>query len=179
MRDPVRWHVVRVPLGVVLTVSLLGGATMVRDRGSPAGNAGAGPGIGSTAARAPTERLRVRFTTLPVSFEPNVGQAALPVRFLARGHGYRLYLTARGAMLTLASSRARSSVASGRQVALPTPHTTVIQMAFLGANPAAAMQAEGRQPGVSNYLKGADPRAWRIGGPPYSRVRYRGIYPGV
>src|ERR687886_2739790 len=80
MRDPVRWHVVRVPLGVALTVGLLGGATMVRDRGSPAGSA---------ASRAPTERLHARFTTLPVSFEPNVGQAALPVRFLARGRGHR------------------------------------------------------------------------------------------
>src|SRR5919202_4210645 len=101
MRDPVWWHVVRVPLGMVLTVGLLGGATMVRDRGTPARSAGTGPGIGSTASHAPTERLRARFTTLPVSFEPNVGQAALPVRFLAHGHGYRLYLTARGATLTL------------------------------------------------------------------------------
>src|SRR5918912_1829659 len=170
MRDLVRWHVVRMPLGVALTVGLLGGATMVRDRGSPAGGA---------ASRAPTERLRARFATLPVSFEPNVGQAALPVRFLARGRGYILHLTARGATLTLASSRARSSVASGRQAALPTPHTTVIRMAFVGANQAAAMQAEGRQPGVSNYLRSADPRAWRTGVPHYSRVRYRRIYPGV
>src|SRR5438105_3758767 len=177
MRDPVRWHVV--PLRVVLTAGLLGGATMVGDRGAPAGSAGAGPGIGSAASRAPTQRLRARFATLPVSFEPNVGQAALPVRFLARGRGYMLYLTGRGATLTLTSSQARSSVAPGRQAPLPTPRTTVVRMAFLGANPAAAMQAEGRQPGVSNYLRGADPRAWRAGVPHYSRVRYRGIYPGV
>src|SRR5918912_3972961 len=117
MRDLVRWHVVRMPLGVALTVGLLGGATMVRDRGSPAGSA---------ASRAPTERLRARFATLPVSFEPNVGQAALPVRFLARGRGYILHLTADGATLTLASSQARSSVAP-----LPTPRTAVVQMAFL------------------------------------------------
>src|SRR5437763_786996 len=131
MRDPVRWHVVRVPLGVVLTAGLLGGATMVHDRGAPAGSADAGPGIRSAAARAPTERLRARFATLPVSFEPNVGQAALPVRFLARGRGYILYLSADGATLTLASSRARSSVAPGRQAPPPTPHTAVVRMAFL------------------------------------------------
>src|SRR5919197_5403444 len=138
MRDPVQWHVVRVPLGVALAVGLLGGATMVRDRGAAAGSAGAGPGIGSigsAASRAPTERLRARFTTLPVSFEPNVGQAALPVRFLARGRGYILHLTARGATLTLTSSQARSSAAPGRQAPLPTPRTAVVRMAFVGANP--------------------------------------------
>ena len=179
MRDPMRRRAVRVPLGVVLVVGLLGGTAMVRDRGGPTGSVGAGLAIGSTASRAPTERLRARFATVPVSFEPNVGQAALPVRFLARGRGYILDLTADGATLTLASSQARSSVAPGGQAPLPTPRTAVVQRAFLGANSAAAMQAEGRQPGVSNYLRGADPGAWRTGVPHYSRVRYRGIYPGV
>src|SRR5689334_12650291 len=39
----------------------------------------------------------------PVSFEPNVGQAAPGVRFLSRGRGYTLEITDSGAVLLLGS----------------------------------------------------------------------------
>jgi len=38
---------------------------------------------------------------LPLAFEPNVGQVAQPVRFLARGSGYGLFLTTTEAVLAL------------------------------------------------------------------------------
>ncbi len=48
-------------------------------------------------------RLLARYAQLPLSFEVNQGQAPHQVRFLARGAGYTLSLTAHGATLTLAS----------------------------------------------------------------------------
>src|SRR5947209_5044966 len=47
--------------------------------------------------------LAATVARLPLSFEPNVGQAAAPARFLARGAGYALALDPTGAMLVLAS----------------------------------------------------------------------------
>ncbi len=48
-------------------------------------------------------RLLARYAQLPLSFEPNRGQAPRQTRFLARGAGYTLSLTANGATLTLAA----------------------------------------------------------------------------
>ncbi|HEV2315551.1 MAG TPA: SBBP repeat-containing protein [Candidatus Acidoferrales bacterium] len=48
-----------------------------------------------------------------------------------------------------------------------------------GANPEAQIEALDELPGKSNYFIGSDRSKWLSGIPNYSRVRYRGIYPGV
>lgn len=51
---------------------------------------------------------------LPLSFEPNVGQVDRRVTFIARGAGYRLYLTATGGTLALQPlSTGQGSLADG------------------------------------------------------------------
>src|SRR5690242_1665588 len=57
------------------------------------------------ALRSPVHRLSAAeagaaYGRLPLSFEPNVGQADAAVQFLAHGPGYTLSLTADGATLT-------------------------------------------------------------------------------
>lgn len=59
------------------------------------------------AARA---RLINAFGQLPLSFEPNVGQADPRVQFLARGRGYNLFLTSDGALLALGGNKNKSNV---------------------------------------------------------------------
>ncbi|HEY6392213.1 MAG TPA: SBBP repeat-containing protein [Bryobacteraceae bacterium] len=97
---------------------------------------------------------------LPMSFEPNVGQADARVDFLARGNGYLLLLTPTAGTLCLSG-----------------PSKMSIKLA--GSNPAA--QAEGLQPlpGKSNYLIGNDRAQWRTNVANYAKVRYRNVYAGV
>ncbi len=54
-----------------------------------------------------------------------------------------------------------------------------MSLKLLGASPKAAITAEHRLPGYSNYFIGNNPRDWRTRIPHYAQVRYRGVYPGV
>jgi uncharacterized protein (TIGR03437 family) len=94
-----------------------------------------------------------------VHFEANQGQTDPSVHFLARAPGFTLFLTDREAVVTLGSSHLR--------------------MRLAGSNPAPRITGEGRQPGVSHYLKGPDPVRWTTGVARYDRVRYEQVYPGV
>src|SRR5271156_3082476 len=47
------------------------------------------------------ENLTSAYGKLPLAFEANEGQTAPPVRYLARGQGYQLFLTSQEAVLTL------------------------------------------------------------------------------
>ena len=122
-------------------------------------------------ARATLRRQVVAdYVRLPLSFEPNLGQSAAPVRFLSRGQGYGLFLTSDRAILLVSRQPARRTAA-------PTFHT--LSLDLLGGNPAAQIAASHRLPGVSNYLLGDNPRDWHTNVPHYARVHYRGIYPGI
>src|SRR2546422_11178331 len=55
-----------------------------------------------SAAAAPEARVRETYGKLPLHFEANRGQTDGTVRFLSRGPGYSLYLTANEAVLVLA-----------------------------------------------------------------------------
>jgi len=62
-----------------------------------------GPLIGSGLVRKMDPRVQARiksaYAQLPLYFEANRGQADAPVKFAARGPGYRLLLTSSGATL--------------------------------------------------------------------------------
>lgn len=100
------------------------------------------------------------YTDLPMSFEANAGQAAPTVSFLSRAGNYTLYLTADGAVLS--------------------QHAESLGMRLEGdGNKPVTPVGEGPLPGKINYLIGDDPTKWRRGIPAYSKVRYRGVYPGI
>jgi len=105
--------------------------------------------------------LRPKLAALPLSFEPNQGQADRRVRFLARGSGYSLLLADDEAALALAGRKA------------------VVHLQLVGARPHVQAEGQDRLPGVSNYLLGNDPAKWRTGIPQFGRVRLSGVYPGV
>ncbi len=105
---------------------------------------------------------------LPLAFEPNVGQAASPVKFLARGSGYGLYLTSSEAVLALPAWRAAKS--SG---------TPSVRMQFAGANPSARIAGTQSLPGHSNYFIGNDSSRWLHNVSHFSRVRYSSLYSGI
>ncbi|MGB6554998.1 MAG: hypothetical protein WBE78_16025, partial [Candidatus Binataceae bacterium] len=107
------------------------------------------------------------YGNMPLSFERNDGQTDAQVKFLSRGNGYTLFLTPAESILALRKS--------------PKEAAAVLRIKMTGANP--APRVEGRETdqlaGRSNYFIGNDPKEWRTNIPSYSRVWYRGVYPGI
>jgi hypothetical protein len=108
----------------------------------------------------------IRSYVLPLSFEANQGQVAAPVKYLARGQGYSLFLTPGAAVLGLRSEGAGKPTQWVRLVLQGTPTAPVIT-------------AEEPLAGRNNYFVGSDPRQWRTNIPTFARVRYQQVYPGV
>lgn len=102
---------------------------------------------------------------LPLIFELNQGQSDPQVKFLARGSGYALFLTADQAVLTLRHAAARQS--------------SVVSMTLEGASRNSPVSGVDQLPGKSNYFLGNDPAQWHTDVPQFARVRYRGVYPGI
>jgi len=107
-----------------------------------------------------TASLRQSYARLPLSFEPNRGQADPRVNFVGRAPGYSLFLTSGEAVLRVKDAG-------------------LIRMKLAGSNPRSSGQARDQLPGTSNYFVGNDPVKWRTRIPQYGRVRYPGVYPGV
>ncbi len=116
------------------------------------------------AARPPDAAAQPRrsasYGKLPLSFELNQGQSDARVKFLARGQGYNLFLTADEAVLSLRA-------------------TTVVRVRLAGANRHAEITGLDPLPGTSNYFIGNDPERWQRDVPHYARVKYAGVYPGI
>src|ERR1700694_3233143 len=103
--------------------------------------------------------------SLPFRFEANQGQADPSVRFLARGEGYNLGLTATGSDLSLFDAE--------------NGPTAVVQTRIVGANPGARLDPVDRQITETNYLLGNDPAKWLRNVPSWSRVKYEQVYRGI
>src|SRR6185503_16137010 len=140
-------------LGLLLVVSLWGGATWIRSQRT------------DRQPDATTKpRLTAAYAQLPLSFEANVGQVDPQVDFLSRGSGYTLLLTPREAVLALQNQKESAAV---------------LRMKFVGGE--AKPQVAGREQlrGKVNYLIGKDQKQWRTGVSTYAKVAYENLYPGV
>ena len=100
------------------------------------------------------------FGRLPLSFEVNEGQTDSRVKFLARGHGYALFLTDNGAMFSFSETR------------------TALHMRLQNAAMSPRITGVDQLPGRVNYVLG-NKAEWRTGIPTYERVLYEQVYPGV
>src|SRR5215470_4851170 len=121
-------------------------------------------------------RLVKMYARQPMRFEANEGQTDANVKFLARGAGYRLFLTADEAVVAL---RKPPRVGPSFTSRFDSPVPTAMRLRFLGTSTATAVVGMEKLPGQSNYFMGNDQRRWRTQVPAYAKVRYEGIYPGV
>ena len=127
-------------------------------------------------------RVSQSYGKLPLHFEANQGQTHHDVRFLARGAGYSLYLTAGEAVLVLtkpnpdAKRDLRSTPERRGTQARGTP--VVVRMSLVGAAPKPLVSGLDELPGKANYLIGK-PAKWRTNVPTYAKVHYRAVYPGI
>jgi hypothetical protein len=146
-------------VAISMLVCAAGTAGQARDREAPP------PSKPDTAAvRA---RVAADYGRLPLVFEANAGQTDSRVRFLSRGPGYALFLTADEAVLKLNAAGAVKGQAD------------VIRMRLAGAQPPASIAGEDVQRGTVNRFIGADAGRWRAGISTYGKVRYTSVYPGV
>ena len=106
---------------------------------------------------------------LPLTFETNAGQTDGRVKYLSRGAGYTLFLTAENEAVV---SLARTTSKGDRQ-------TAAVRMSLLGSKRASAIRALEPKSNISNYYYGADPKRWLTGVHHYGRVSYEGVYSGI
>lgn len=197
------------PLRAVRTASLFLVASVVSIPYAPAQTI-AGKKATKSPARITTADLQRKaqvaqaFGNLPLAFEPNQGQTAAQVKFLARRAGATLFLTRDEAVLALQrdsrqlKTEERNSETGKSQFAIRPRHPSssnaagtsasgndkqtapaVLRMKVLGANRSATAAGVDELPGKSNYFIGNDARKWHTDVPNYAKVRYRNIYPGV
>ncbi len=120
------------------------------------------------------------YGTLPIRFEPNVGQAPAPMKYLARGVGYAVAITEKGAVVSF--QQTASPQTSGEPATRDTATRKArawLRVRLLHARPKPLLRAENQQTSVSNYFIGADPSKWRSNVANYSAIRYEQVYPGI
>ncbi|HEY2946633.1 MAG TPA: hypothetical protein VGN09_29635, partial [Vicinamibacteria bacterium] len=106
------------------------------------------------------------FARLPLAFEANRGQMDPEVRYLSRGAGYTLLLTASELVMALPGDGASAS-------------GSVVRMRLQGASSASRTEGLEELPGKVSYFRSPDPKRWRANIPTYRKVAYRQIYPGI
>jgi Beta-propeller repeat len=120
---------------------------------------------------------------LPLTFEANHGQTDAQVKFLSRGPGYTLFLTGDEAVFSLSGNNARHDtplISRQSRPILATPATSaVLRMKLVKANHAAEPNGEDALAGKSNYFVGSDAKKWHSNVPTYTKVKYKGVYPGI
>ena len=123
------------------------------------------------------------FLNAPFSFEPNVGQADVRVRYLARGPGYGVFLTRTETVLVLqrAGSPSKPGSVPISSATLPGPiYESTLRLRFVGneVHPSPPIGLD-QLPGQSHYFLGNDPTGWHTQVPHYAQVVYKGLYPGI
>ena len=131
-------------------------------------------------------KIASAFAKLPLSFEKNLGQTDASVQYVAHGQDYQLFLTHQEAVLTLRSSepvlvspRDRVAYLKAVREAQQSAKVSILRLQLAGASSSAEIEGVNPLPGKTNYFVGDDPKNWHTDVPNYSRVAYRGIYPGV
>jgi sugar lactone lactonase YvrE len=140
------------------------------------------------------------YGNLPLSFTANQGQADKSVKFLTRGQGYGLYLTANEAVLALSKPVPRADRARMQEIAhlrrlwpflnavqrrrlakmsASLPATDTLRMQLKGANRQAQVSGSDELPGTTNYFLGNDATRWLTHLATFAKVHYTGVYPGI
>ena len=113
-----------------------------------------------------------RLANLGWVFEPNVGQTAAVVKFLARANDATVFLTDDSVYVSW-KQPARDNLRheAGKR--------DFLRLEFAGASRSAKQDGDVLLTGKTNYLIGRDPRKWHTDVPHYAAVKYDGLYAGV
>ena len=181
---PAGWVVV----GSIIAVAV-GAASLRIPNGSATQPVAAATVQGPALSTSQRSRVRASLSALPLAFEANQGQTDAQVKYMARGNGYTVFLTANDTILALSSSSqpANSQVIGKRGLLQENTapkeaakrQTAAIHLHLIGRNTQAKMAAASPLPGHANYFIGNDRSQWHANVAQYARVSYRDVYPGV
>ncbi|MGA9769668.1 MAG: SBBP repeat-containing protein [Blastocatellia bacterium] len=135
--------------------------------------------------KATRRRLSEAYGNLPVRFELNQGQFDSRVKFVSRGNGCTMFLTANEAVFQLqVKAPADKPVSHVIGTENPKPATVdsqlaTLKMKFVGASNAPVAQGVNELPGRVNYFVGNDSEKWRTGIATYEKALFKHVYPGV
>src|SRR6185503_143565 len=105
------------------------------------------PNIVAPSSDAPARaRIAENFGRLPLSFEVNKGQTDQSVKYLSRGPGYDLFLTANEAVVTLRKPQRPDSADTKVR------EGSVLRLKMIGANAAPQVEGQDELPGKVNYF---------------------------
>lgn len=131
--------------------------------------------------QSPRSRSRLQvvegYGRIPLHFEPNLGQGPADAKFISRGGGYTLYLTAGGPVIRTTSGGSQAS-GSGA-VAQSGGSRGDLTMRFGGGNSSPRIAGLETLGGRVNYFRGNDPSKWLRNVPTFARVQYQDVYPGI
>src|SRR5215831_19199794 len=118
----------------------------------------------------------------PLLFEPNRGQVAREVKWLARGPGYQLFFTTDA--VTVAPAQSTSQTPGSLLPRLPFANPAESRMSAFRMKLNGSHQwnaADGLEPtgSTSNYYIGNDPKQWSTDIPNYARLKEKGVYDGI
>ena len=116
-------------------------------------------------------RILSRISQMPLSFEPNVGQAGATTRYVVHAGSNTLLLGEDGANFLI--SRHEPTTRGAKRGILS------LSMELLGGNRQAKILALDPQSHDSNYFIGKDASRWQTHVAHYARVQYVSVYPGV
>ncbi|MCG3119198.1 MAG: hypothetical protein ALAOOOJD_01543 [bacterium] len=144
------------------------------------------PGMAAHPAK---PRIIENYDKLPMAFEANQGQADEQVKFLARGSGYSLFLTANEAVLNLRKPAGRDQSPAGvyldgnnnahSATKIHQPKSTALHLQLIGANSELRVVGLDELSSKTNYFIGSDSSQWHTNVPNYAKIKYQEIYPGV
>lgn len=136
--------------------------------------------LGSSVSAAPAAPSS--FGALPVTFEPNQGQTNSQVKFLAKVHGYNLYLTGTDMVFDVVvqePSVSQDLIVAPNAIVTQPGESAAVKFSLLGANPNSTAEGIQKQEGVSNYFIGNDPSRWVTDIEQYTQVLIKNIYEGI
>jgi photosystem II stability/assembly factor-like uncharacterized protein len=137
------------------------------------------------ADKATRERVSEAYGNLPISFEANQGQFDSRVKFVSRGNGCTMFLTANEAVFQLrvgteTNKRDSHLIETGNlNPAIPDSQLAILKMKLVGASAAPVAQGMNELPGKVNYFVGNDSKKWRTGVATYGKALFKQVYPGI
>jgi hypothetical protein len=126
-------------------------------------------------------QISENYDSSSIAFEANPNASESSVKFVSRGNGYGLYLTATEAVLAFRNSQLGASCKVSPTVASRDrlKKNGIVAIEWLGANPDAAFEATQPLAARVNHFTGTDPTQWRSDVALFSKVRQKSVYPGI
>ncbi|MCA1624115.1 MAG: SBBP repeat-containing protein, partial [Acidobacteria bacterium] len=169
-------NVIRYLLGVVLLLGLIFGQS-----GWLINSSAENAAVKEINQNQSLEQVQKSIGSLPVYFEENLGQQNPKVRYLTRGGGTTMFLTATEAVYVLRSPK--SGVESPKsedennelQTSNPEPpleRAVALYMRLADANPNAEFVGQEQLAHLTNYFKGSDSHQWQTGIKKAGEIQY-------